>query len=144
MKTFGIFKAEFSDDSVEDQGGIVVPAGKNVANAICERLKALGYETTGIQQHSFYGWAFEFRVGDVTICALLQQPGPWLLILEPKGSWLLSNSSKSEAAIKATEIVEEAIRGDRCFAGLRWMTKAEFEDYKRGQHSNPNSQREEL
>lgn len=85
----GVFKSNLDDDSLESSAGdIVVPAGKNVAIAICDQLKVMGYKPTPPKQYSFFGWAFRFRLDRSMIWILLQQPGPWLLTVDARGTGL--------------------------------------------------------
>src|SRR5688500_3522329 len=80
IKSYAVFESDFPDDSQEQGAEIVVPAGRNILEALCEKLTHAGTEVEPPSQRSFYAWYSEFLLGKVTIWFLLQQPGPWLLI----------------------------------------------------------------
>lgn len=130
-ETFAAFSADFPDDSREDNGDIIAPAGQNILAAICSQISLMGIDTTEPKKHSFYGWASMFHVDKVGIRLLLQQPGPWLLIVESHGSWFTGSRAKATALGQALGIINSALVAENRIKNLKWMTKAKFEDLKR-------------
>jgi hypothetical protein len=125
IKNFATFSSTLSDDSVEDENGdIVIPAGRNVAAALCESIP----HATLPVQHSFYGWSFDFRGhAGREASALLQHPGPWLLIIKAKGRLFERPSSAADASQEAVQLVGDALRSIASIADVQWMTEEEFE-----------------
>lgn len=131
-KSYAVFESDFPDDSQEQGDEIVVPAGRNIVEALCEKLSHAGAEVKPPSQQSFYAWFSEFLLGKITIWFLLQQPGPWLLIVEARAGWLTSGHAKTDAMVKGIEMINEALLNEAKIRALRWMTKEEFESFKRG------------
>lgn len=131
-KSYAVFESEFPDDSQEEGDEIVVPAGRNILEALCEKLSHAGAEIKPPSQRSFYAWFSEFLLGRVTIWFLLQQPGPWLLIVEARAGWLTNGRVKADAWAKGIEMINEALVNEAQVKALQWMTKEEFESFKRG------------
>ena len=98
VKNFAVFRADLPDDSKEANGDVTTPAGGNILEAICNHLGGAGVKTTKPSQHGFYGWAAEFEIGKVIIWLLLQQPGPWLLIVNARASWLIGEKTRAEGS----------------------------------------------
>lgn len=133
IESYAVFRAEFPDDSTESNGEVVTPAGRNIMEAICRHFSSTGaMATTQPAQHSFYGWTTEFQIGKVTIWLLLQQPGPWLLNVEARASWLTGGKTKGDASRQGITLVGNALSADSRIKEPRWMTKEKFESSKRG------------
>jgi hypothetical protein len=130
-QSYAVFRAEFPDDSVEESSEIVVPAGRNIMDAIRQRVDSTGATTTESIQHSFYGWTAEFQIGKVTIWMLLQHDSQWLLIVEARASWLTGARAREVALKQGIAIVGEALRAESRIKDPRWMTKEEFAASKR-------------
>jgi hypothetical protein len=126
--TFAVFEAQFPDDSIEaPSGDVVIPAGKNIAVAICSRLDEIGVSSSVPIQHSFYGWESAFRVENVTIWFLLQQLDPCLLIVEARASWFTRPRTRRQALEQGLRTLREAMGRESRIKLLRWMTKTEYE-----------------
>lgn len=130
LDSYAVFRAEFPDDSKEAGGEIVTPAGRNILEAICRHIGSAGITTTQPSQHSFYGWVVEFQIGKVTIWLLLQQPGPWLLVVEARASWLTGRKAKADALGQGLTLIRNALTADSRIKEPQWMTKEEFEASK--------------
>jgi hypothetical protein len=127
MDRFATFEADFPDDTVEEHDEIVLPGGRNVAEAVGARLRANGFDATAPEQHSFYGWSFEFAVHGLRAFVLLQRSDAWLLIVEIQGG-LLTRKRHWEAALEqAIAAVEGAMANDVRIAPRTWMTRHVYE-----------------
>jgi hypothetical protein len=137
IESYVVFRAEFPDDSMEANREIITPAGRNIMQAICRHISSTGATTTQPRPHSFYGWTAEFQIGKVTIWMLLQQTGPWLLIIEARASWLTGGKTKADALRQGIAIVGNALSAESRIQELRWMTKEKFEGLstRQSQHS---------
>lgn len=130
--SYAVFRADFPDDSEEVGDEVAVPAGRNVVDAICERLRSAGMPTTQPTQHSFYGWTAEFQLDNATIWMLLQSGDPErLLIVEARCSWLSRAATKAEALAHGVALIKEILGSDSRFSGVQWMSQQEFESAKR-------------
>jgi hypothetical protein len=125
-KSYAVFDATFPDDCKEHGGDIVEPAGRNIMETICRNLSEMGAVITPIEQLSFYGWTAEFTLEKIPIWLLLQHPGPWLLILEARGSWLAGSTAKTKVLLQAIALVTKAFSMEKQIRAVRWMTEKEF------------------
>jgi hypothetical protein len=128
IENYAVFNADFPDDSEEDSNGqIITVAGRNILEAICRHISLSGKIVRKPEAYSFYGWISEFEVSKFTISLLLQKPGPWLLILESKGSWLSARVTKENSLRQGADIVHSALSAESRITSLHWMTKTKFE-----------------
>ncbi len=128
IKNYATFQSAFPDDSVEDEVAAPVPAGRALAEALASKIASAGSP----YQHSFYGWKFDFKsTSGRQAWALVQQPGPWLLIVEAKVGWLESSSKKSLALEEVVRVVDSALRTLPDVSGVEWFTQDEFTESQR-------------
>lgn len=125
------FHSKFPDDSTEVEGSIIVPAGRNILEAIRSQLSIRGITNSLPEQYSFYGWTVEFLVGNVTIWMLLQNPDPWLLIIEARASWLTRSSVKLSALRQGLSWVKQALDAESDIVEQHWMTKKSYDDFSK-------------
>ncbi|MCI0632221.1 MAG: hypothetical protein L0Y44_16380 [Phycisphaerales bacterium] len=126
-RPFSTFKADFPDDSIEQDDEIVVPAGRNIMEAICLQLKQLGHDAQAPSQHSFYGWSSQFAVGQLKVWLVLQFPDPWLLIAEARGNLLSGRKAKADALQKGVEAIAAALAKEPRIGEVCWMTQEAYE-----------------
>jgi len=127
-RNYATFESTFPDDSVEVEGSEPVPAGRTLAMAIASGIASAGAP----YQHSFYGWRFDFKSSSGREAwALIQQPGPWLLIVEAKVGWLESGNKKAIALDEAVYLIVSALKTVPEVSGLTWFTKDEFAESQR-------------
>ncbi len=124
MNNFATFDSSYPDDSTEDANGeVIVPAGRTIAEAIAAKLPP----EISLGQHSFYGWKFEFEYGvNRRGWALLQQPGPWLLIVEAKTGFFERGKTKESAFQEAIQAIQSAILAVPEITNVAWMSQDEF------------------
>ena len=96
-----------------------------------------GFAVSSIEQHGFYGWAFEVRTSECRAWCLIQGGDPWLLIIEDRR--LLQRLLGIRTSQKLEEIldaVREMLQQDSGFSSICWFTRNEYES---GHRSNADS-----
>lgn len=125
-KNFCTFSAAFIDDAVEnEEGDIVVPAGKQLTTAISRAIP----HSNEPSQHSFYGWTFSFRSpSGRKVSVLIQQPDVWLVIVTAHVKWYewgVSLPKELEGSIKS---VGKALNSVPEISDVKWFTEREYLD----------------
>ncbi len=124
LRTFVTFEAALPDDGVwDDADNPIQPVGRNVAEALAERLGG-----AGVAQYKFYGWEFEVVEDAHRAWCLLQHPDPWLLIVEPRRSLrqrLLRRKDEDPWFSALLEKVDQTLRKPP-FTVPRWFTEEEY------------------
>lgn len=133
------FDAEFPDDAQwDEQGHVVVPGGRLIAEAIKDQLQGSAF-CSNVSQYSFYGWAFDVTCEDTRVWCLLQTGDAWLLLLEPQESLMrrLFTSSSFTGFAKLQTKVRDILTVDKRFSNVLWYTRAEYErgEKSRARHS---------
>lgn len=125
-RNFCTFSAAFSDDSVENEDGdIIVPAGKQVITAIARAIPGSGEPS----QHSFYGWTFSFRSPSGRMASvLLQQPDVWLVIVTAHVKWYEWGVSRTKELEESTKYVDLALNSLPDISDVSWFTEREYVD----------------
>jgi hypothetical protein len=130
IRNFCSFNADFPDDSQENErDDIEIPAGRNLAAALVESLRGSGVQVSDPYQHSFYGWAVDIRTDKCTIQCLIQNPQPWLLIVEARRSLgdRMTGKRHDGALSQALHTIQQAMNTDPRFTPIGWYTRQEFE-----------------
>jgi hypothetical protein len=77
-----VFAADFPDDvQFSEVGDILVPAGREVAQAIVDLLERRECWCSEVTQRDYYAWEFRFRYRDTSVRAVLQRIDQWILTL---------------------------------------------------------------
>ena len=109
-------------------GSPLVPDGRPIAEALANALREKGFEVSAPQQHLFYGWCFEIAFqGGIEWC-LLQQPGPWLLLVRDKRSMvqrLLHRTSGGE--METLTALDRILKSDARFSSIQWFDEQAYE-----------------
>lgn len=125
-----IFNAQFSDDSVEDEGEIVVPGGRHIMEAICERISVLGVTTSTPEQYSSYGWILEFKINKVIFVLLLQRLNElWFLRVTPRAFRFFNKHSKIIDCQRGINLITKALESESRFQEIKCMEKKECDKY---------------
>ena len=122
--------AGFPDDAQwTANGSPLVPEGRATADVLVTALRARGLEVSDATQHEFYGWCFEVAAAGGVEWCLLQQPGPWLLLVEEKRSVLhrLLRSNSDSGLASTLLALDEVLKTDRRFSGVQWFTKEAYD-----------------
>lgn len=136
------FKSTVPDDSEwTPAGDISVPGGRTISTSIAAFLINRGFEVSSVEQHSFYGWAFDVRSDDCRAWCLLQDADPWLLIVEQrKGglSWLRGSepTARMETLLNTLGMLMSA---ESEYSSVCWYTRREYEAGHMGGAERPVS-----
>lgn len=82
FKSYTEFTADFPDDQVEDDDGIVIFGGRNVAEAVAEIIRSGGYDVAPPDYMDEHGWDLNVYVNGKRIWLELQAIGPEEIILQ--------------------------------------------------------------
>ncbi len=134
IRNFATFFSNLPDDSVESSGDIVVPGGRNVTEAIAEALRSSGYETTGMIQHSSYGWCFDAKGQEGRFWLMVQHPEPWLLTIRDSRKvftrWFSGPKDFGDFVAKCSTILPSL----QVLADVRWFTESEWSNSESQSH----------
>ena len=140
LPNFALFESSLPDDSVEENGDITVPAGRNVMESISQRLKETGLKTSVVSQHSFYGWSFEAWIEGRKFWFLIQAGAPWLLIVNDRRA-LFRRVFEGQAPFRAAlRVCDAALRGLNHTSGTEWLTQAAYEARGRAKFQSGSKQ----
>ena len=110
-------------------GSPLVPDGRSIAETLVKALRQNGLEVSDPQQHLFYGWCFEIAFqGGIEWC-LLQQPGPWLLLVRDKRPLLrrLFHSTSRGEIEMALKSLDQILKSDSRFSSIQWFEEQAYE-----------------
>jgi hypothetical protein len=134
-RTLAIFTAAgFPDDSEwTANGSPLVPEGRSIAEVLVKAVRAQGLQASDPAQHLFYGWCFDVTVSGGVAWCLLQQPGPWLLLVRNRRSLVhrLFRNSGESALANTLAALHRALKTDGRFSALQWLTEEAFESGSR-------------
>jgi hypothetical protein len=135
LRTFVVFKTDFSDDGTfSEKGDLVRGPGFNIATQLVEMFKQKGFEVSQVCERDYYGWTFTVS-GIVSF--VIQGGEPWLLIGENKGALVqkLFNHEKLESIHRdVLRTVNDFLRQDKRVHDVLWFTR---EDYEKGKERGP-------
>jgi len=129
-RTLVTFEAAFPDEAQwTENGSPLVPDGRGISLVLAEALKMDGLCTSGVSQHNFYGWAFDVLFPRNNVWCLLQQLGPWLLLIEERkhGFGSLLRNARFEGLEMVLRAIDRTLKGDTRFSLIRWFTKQGYE-----------------
>jgi hypothetical protein len=144
MKNLVTFEADFPDDLIrDDRGTVAVPGGRGIAASLAEELRRLGWSCSAAAQHSFYGWAFTLTASGRDSVAILQFPGPWLLLVTRKrGFWSkLTGSVEDRADPQVLAAIEQVLSADPRFWEVAWWSREGYEAHESQRGLQPRRQR---
>ena len=134
VRNFATFASRLPDDAVERDDEIVTPGGCNVMTAFAARLRELGYATSEVAQHSFYGWSFDARGPEGRIWCVLQWAGsPWLLIVQDR-RWFFERAFRAGTFTTMLRLCDSALRSLDHVSGIEWFTEREYGEHVRARH----------
>jgi hypothetical protein len=122
------FEAEFPDPeweaAAEDDD---LPAGRPIAEWLRSRLVAAGFPCTDVENHESFGWDFDAGRGPATVWCLLQSPGPWLLIAEPRVSlWDRIRGRSGTGGADVLRAIRALLAGDPRVKSPVWFTRSGY------------------
>ncbi|MDD4890784.1 MAG: hypothetical protein PHU85_12750 [Phycisphaerae bacterium] len=110
-------------------GSPLVPDGRLVAEALVKALREVGFEVSNPQQHLFYGWRFEIPFHNSLEWCLLQQPGPWLLLVREKRSVLhrLFHRTSGGELKRVLTALDRVLKLDSRFSSIQWFEEQAYD-----------------
>jgi hypothetical protein len=137
IRNFVTFNADFVDDAQwTDNGDLLVPGGRTIADALCFALQKIGCVVSPVSQQSFYGWTFDANIENLTLNCVLQAGADWLLVATPKPTLtgrLFGNHIQSFR--KFVIILHDVLVNDRRVSKVFWYTREDYEAGKTDQGS---------
>lgn len=130
LHKFVTFEADYPDDSQwDDQDNQIIPDGKTIAEFLAKELSEAGFPCTAVKQHSFYGWLWEATIASKQFCLVLQCPGPWLLISQPRLSLSDRLLCRKHLQLhqRLLETIDSILHQNRRIKTVKRFTKEEFE-----------------
>lgn len=137
---YATFKSAFPDDSIEDNGDIVVPGGQNIMRAIHNCLAARGYRLSDIEQHSHYGWSFDLRGEEGRFWLLVQYPEPWLLTVHDSRMIWSRIFGGEKRVCQLLDQCRACLASIPQISAISWMSLKEYEaDFQRPKAKERNA-----
>lgn len=129
-QTYCVFEGTFPTDPhwIGDDPDPDHPAGREVIelllNAVDPTLPA-----SDIWNEESFGWAFNATVEAMTVNVLIQNPGHWLIMVQPVGGLLGFLKAKSQAAAvtEASRRVHSGLTATGRVTRIRWFTEPEYD-----------------
>ena len=131
IRNFATFTSSLPDDSVEEEGEVVVPCGRSLMDLIRTAFRHFGYGVTEIEQHSSYGWFFDATGAEGRFWLMIQYPDPWLLMIQDsRPAWKRTFSGKAdfERFINWSHAIVQSVSE---ISELRWVTEREWQEVAR-------------
>jgi hypothetical protein len=126
IRSYVDFEADFPEEEETNAADAEIPLGRPIAEHLHARLEAEKFVVCEVYQHSFYGWAFEVRFGNVVVWCMLQGSETWLLITEVPGRWLdrLLRRAPDEKHQTVLDVLRKVL-AQSPFHDAKWSTPAE-------------------
>jgi hypothetical protein len=120
------FRSTFPDDRIENEEGteFLQYPGKNVATAVSEILRAIGYDADPPADAGDHGWDFEVRVkgypDGARLWCTVTMIDDYLLVLDNTSSWDKFRKRHPAPYIEALRALGRAMAADPRFSEVRW------------------------
>ncbi len=125
------FKSGFPDDSVEEDGDIVIFPGRGIAEALAGLLRDAGLSVDAPEHQHEHGWDFTAHVDGVRIWVQISDIGDVVFLSSEPPYAFFKNSRKKRAAHgKLLTLLDQGMRKDKRFSRLRWLRRDEGETDK--------------
>ena len=127
-ETYVEFDAGFPDPEWESGADDDLPAGRPVAEWLRARLVASGFPCSEVESHESFGWEFDAGSGATPVWCLLQSPGPWLLIAQPRVSlWARIRGRSGTGGEDVLRAIRALLEGDPRVKSPVWFTRSGYE-----------------
>ena len=129
-QTYLVFEGDFPAERarIGDDADPENPAGQEVAAFLLGALDPSS-GTSRISKEEGVGWAFNSRIGRITVNVLVQYVDHWLVIVKESAD--LPRSSRGSqydvAVLQACERIHRAVSALPHVTRMRWFTDAEYE-----------------
>ena len=139
------FRADFPDDSIEDEGGFVRYPGLSVAEAIAQVFRDMGFHVPAPESEMELGWVLDVHVGKRRYWFRLTDVGDYIILISRD----MTRYEPTPGDIGHEDLlgrIDTAIKADGRFSNIAWYTEAEYqrlgeESAKRLMITMPLSQR---
>ena len=139
------FRADFPDDSIEDEGGFVRYPGLSVAEAIAQVFRDMGFHVPAPESEMELGWVLNVHVGKRRYWFRLTDVGDYIILISRD----MTRYEPTPGDIGHEDLlgrIDTAIKADGRFSNIAWYTEAEYqrlgeESAKRLMITMPLSQR---
>ena len=139
------FRADFPDDSIEDEGGFVRYPGLSVAEAVAQKFRDMGFHVPAPESEMELGWVLDVHVGKRRYWFRLTDIGDRIILISRD----LTRYEPTPGDIGHEDLlgrIDTAMKADGRFSNIAWYTEAEYqrvgeESAKRLMITMPLSQR---
>lgn len=139
------FRADFPDDSIEDEGGVVRYPGLSVAEAVARMFRDMGFHAPTPESEMELGWVLDVHVGKRRYWFRLTDVGDHIILISRD----MTRYEPTPGDIGHEDLlgrIDTAMKADGRFSNIAWYTEAEYqrvgeESAKRLMITMPLSQR---
>jgi hypothetical protein len=127
------FEADFPDDRVEDEYGLIAPAGRNIAIEVIKILKSLDCWVSEPVDAREHGWELFIIKADRRFWGLVTMVGPvYLRLLDRGWRWPLLGARHNPVYLELISGLDEGLKGDPRFKDVRWYAFWELQNFLPG------------
>ena len=128
QRNFVSFDWPIDESDEQRENYDVVPPGRAILERIRNALASRGFDVAPVCQHKFYGWCFDSKFNGVTVWTMLQHPGPWFLISEPRQSLLkrLFGRDQTEPLATVCSAIGAFLSNSPDATSIQWFSRSEF------------------
>jgi hypothetical protein len=119
------FRADFPDDSIEDEHGFVRYPGLGVAEAIAQMCRDMGFRVAAPEGEAELGWVFDVHVGKRRYWFRLSDLGDRIILISRD----MTRYEPTPGDIGHEELLsrlDAAMKADGRFGSVAWFTDAEY------------------
>lgn len=139
------FRADFPDDSIEEEGGFVRYPGLSVAEAVAQKFRDMRFQVPAPESEMELGWVLDVHVGKRQYWFRLTDVGDHIILISRD----MTRYEPTPGDIGHEDLlgrIDTAMKADERFSNIAWYTEAEYqrlgeESAKRLMITMPLSQR---
>jgi hypothetical protein len=131
VRNIAQFRAEFPDDSIEDERGFGRYPGLGLAEAMAQMCRDMGFRVPAPEGEMELGWVFNVHVGKRRYWFRLSDLGDRILLVSRD----MTRYEPTPGDIGHEELlrrVDAAMKADGRFSDIAWYTDAEYQCVGRG------------
>jgi len=122
IRPLAIVKADFPDDSIEDDNDIVQFEGRGVATVLAEMLRRAGYVVTEPEHQHEHGWDFYAEIGKRRFWFQVQIADE-CYISSAIQNWFSFRKINKRAYAAALATLNSGMKADPRFRDILWHSK---------------------
>lgn len=138
-RTFVTFNWPGEVPTEQEEDPDAAPPGRSIMEDLRASMAALEHNVGPVEPCGSYGWIMELAAQDRVVSLMLQYSEPWLIILEPRLSWIdrLRGRNAHQQTVSAAMALQSSLRHASA-TGIQWFTRDDFERNKgRGGAATP-------